>query len=215
MNLRVQKLIELNAIWNENTEKENSAFICMTQVNSSETVTTIKANFTITYPVSIALLNFTKDFRRFLTNHRNTIVELLPVSVSETSQKTRDDYTAEDCDGNYGETIVPLTDDLYQAVKRHEGKTKIEILHTSMERILEPLNAVFEARFTVSSRSRKWKCHPVDLLYYHNVSGSKNMSKVKHYQKFFLCVRCLLTWKVVSALKRGKHDSSQTRRRCT
>lgn len=95
------------------------------------------------YPVHLVLLYFTKDFRRFLVDHGHAKVGLFPYLVSKSVVETRDDDTAEDCDGKYKGTIIPLTDDLYQTAKGHGKDIKIELLYTAMERILEPSSTVF------------------------------------------------------------------------
>lgn len=154
-------------------------------------------------PVPIVVPNFTEDSRRFLANHGHTIVGLLPELISESSKKTIDNDTVENCDGKYGETIIPLTDNLYESAKRPGSEKKLVILHTAVERMLRPLSPVFEKRFTVSSRNRKEKFHLVVFLHCCDIPQSKGMSGVKHCQTFLPFIRGLSIWGDVFALKRG------------
>lgn len=99
----------------------------MTQVYSHKIATTLKANATVAYPIHPFLLTFTKDFQRFLIDYGHTIPGLLLVLVPETASETRDNYAAEDCDGNHKKTIIPFSDDLYRTAKRYGREMKIEI----------------------------------------------------------------------------------------
>lgn len=91
------KFIDLNSIRNENTD-ESFSFLGMLQVYSDKTVTNLKAAATVAYAAHIVLLNFIKDFQMFLINRGHTIVEKLPVSVSQSAEETTDDDTALDYD---------------------------------------------------------------------------------------------------------------------
>lgn len=57
---------------------------------------------------------------------------------------------------------------------------KRETLHTAMERNLGPMNAAFEKVFPMSSRNKKWKCHPVVISYCFDNPESNNMSGVNN-----------------------------------
>lgn len=147
-----------------------------------------RRNATVAYPVQIVPLNFTKDFQRFPISPRHAIVGLLLVWVSESPKKTRDNKTAEVCEGNYGETIIAFSNDLHQTAKRYGWEIKIEILHTATERILESLNTVFEESFMASSRNWKWMRHTLVISYCYIIQESREMSGLKHGQTFLPCV---------------------------
>lgn len=137
----------------------------MIQIHSDKTATTPKENATVVYSIQIVQIILTKDFQRFLINHGNTIVVLLPVLASASSEETRDDDTPENCDEKCEKTIIPHTDELHQDAKIYEKEIMIEILYTCVERICEPLSKVLEDGFTTSSKTKKWRCYPGVILY--------------------------------------------------
>lgn len=104
----------------------------MVQIYSDRTATTLKGNGTVAYPVYIVLMNFIKDFQKFIINHEHKIVDLLPISVSETSEEQEMMIQLKIVVENFGETTILLTDDIQQTTKRHEIEKKIEISHTAM-----------------------------------------------------------------------------------
>lgn len=122
----------------------------MLHVLLDKAVTALNANATEAYPAHTLLLHFTKHFRRLLIKHGYAIVDLLLVSLSESVEESRDDGAAVDCDGNFGQIIIPLTDDHYQTAKKYGREVKIEICSTAMDRALEPFSTVFVNIFTVS-----------------------------------------------------------------
>lgn len=71
---------------NKTLKESNPFFVALVQVYSDKPATTLKANATVAYPVNTVLLNFSKEFRRYLIDHGHTLVELLPVSTSEISK---------------------------------------------------------------------------------------------------------------------------------
>lgn len=60
----------------------------------------LDANATVSYLVQIVLLNFSKDFQRFLINYGHAIVDFGLVSVCDSSEKTKGDDKAATCNGN-------------------------------------------------------------------------------------------------------------------
>lgn len=73
-----------------------------------------------------------------------------------------------------------------------------------MNRILEPLRAVFDEGYMVSSRNREWKCHPVVISYSCNIPEGEDMFGVKNDGTFLARVQFLSTWDDVFAEKRMK-----------
>lgn len=62
----------------------------MVHAYTDKMATTLKAKATVSYPVQIVLLNFTKAFRRFLIDRRHTFVGILPVVSSSLTDKEYD-----------------------------------------------------------------------------------------------------------------------------
>lgn len=54
-----------------------------------KTVTTIK-NAIVAYSVHVVFQNFTKQFRRYLIDHRHSVVSFFPVSTLENSSNQED-----------------------------------------------------------------------------------------------------------------------------
>lgn len=92
----VEKSIDFNAICNENVENGNPLFVGVMQLCSDNTATPSKTDATVAYPVHIVLLNFTKEYRRFLIDHGHILVGLLPVFASECNKEENDSYTTDD-----------------------------------------------------------------------------------------------------------------------
>lgn len=132
---QVHKSIDLS-ICSENTAKKLSLFVGVIQTYSDKTVTILKANATVGYPVHIVLLNYAKDLQRFLVDHGQTMIGLLPVSVSHFAAKTRDKDIAEACDGKMWRDCHSTYPRPFSNWKGHGKEMKIKILHTSIQLFL-------------------------------------------------------------------------------
>lgn len=175
----------------------------MIQAHSDKTDTTLKKNSTATYPVHIVLPNFIKDFQRFLIHHRHTIVGLFPVLAFVFLEETRDDDKAEGCGGINGETIIPLTIDLYQTARGHgsyEDKN-ISFCHGPRSRAFQ--GSLWENNYsTIKKQIVEVPSSGCTVLL--NIPESKEMSGVKHGRTPLSFVRVLSTWDDVFAIKHGK-----------
>lgn len=110
--LRVQRTTDFDVTWNEDFGNDESSFVGMLQLYSDKTATTLKASATVAYPVHLVLLNFTAEYRRHLIDHGYTIVGLLPVSASESTEDTFKNSTEEENMTEGQKVIIPLPDGL-------------------------------------------------------------------------------------------------------
>lgn len=55
--------------------------------------------------------------------------------MSEFTEKSKDDDTAEDFNGKYGEPFIPFMDDLHQIAKKLRRDMELELLRTAMDRV--------------------------------------------------------------------------------
>lgn len=77
-------------LWKENVRERCPLFAEVVQVYTDEQAVSLKRNGTITFPVYLVLLNFSKTFRRFLIDHGHTSLALPPVATSERRAHAKD-----------------------------------------------------------------------------------------------------------------------------
>lgn len=190
----MEKSSDFNAIWNENIEFENPLFVGTIRVYSDKTATTLKENPTVAYLVQNMLMNWGKEYRRFLIGQGHTLVGILPVFASE---RIENRYINDATDVYYldeRERIILVNDKPHQTAERYCRDSKLEILYDALQRILEPLSKVIKCGFEVHSNDKLRKCHPFVVSYCCNLPESKNMIRMMHVCTLHPCVQCSSVW---------------------
>lgn len=87
------KIMWTYATWNETVENGNHLFDSLIQVFSEKAATTLKVTATVAYLVHMVLLDFTKEYHRFLIDYGHTLVGWLPVFASIWNEKENNNDT--------------------------------------------------------------------------------------------------------------------------
>lgn len=71
-----------DSVWDRSEDENKSCSVGVVQVYTDNTVTTLKANATVAYPVHVTHLYFTKEFCWYKIYYGDIIAGLLPVSTA-------------------------------------------------------------------------------------------------------------------------------------
>jgi len=172
---------------------------------------TLKSNAMVAYPVHVVLLNATPSFRRWLIDNGHTLVGFLPVEFLP--DDTYGDGDDEYCDADGDVSVVQLDDFITHTSNKTGRLLKLEMLHKSMKKILEPLRALLDRGFSVKDKSgHVWNCFPKMVSYCCDIPEAKDMSGVKHGTLGLApCIRCMSSaTDFESIISRPKRDISRT-----
>jgi len=145
----------------------------------------------VAYPVHIVLLNAKPWFRRWLIDNGHTLVGFLPVEFQGEDGGFDEDDDEVDRDGTGN--VVELDDFISHTSEQSGRILKLEMLHKSMERLMQPLLRLVQSGFEVQDNSRHvWNCFPLLSSYCCDIPEAKDMSCVKHGTKGPApCIRCM------------------------
>lgn len=120
----------------DNSTVNDPSFVRMVQLYTDKTVTSLKANAVVVYPVQVVSLNFTLEFCQFFIDHRLTFVKLLP--ISKTSIREEPVQLSQEL----SDTQIPAItmNDVFPRTTERSAKTvKSKLLHDFMQKIIQPL----------------------------------------------------------------------------
>lgn len=125
-------------VWNENLYDGAPSFVSVLQVYTDKVATILKANVTVTYSVSVILLNFNLNFRRYLIDHGQTMVTFLTAS---TTTEDENDYVNDRVrrQQSASPSEAPLKKLLQVTMERDEKISKLEGPHDATRKTLKPL----------------------------------------------------------------------------
>lgn len=196
--------IDSSALCTDSIRSAFSSFVGMLQIYTDRTAATLKWSVAVAYPVQVVLLNFLKDYCRYLIDHVYTFVGLL-LEFAAVSDHNRDCDEPNDAGSELAsDSVIPLADKLPQTSDKIRRSVKIAFLHWAMQKILFYLSACVENGVDVSVCEKAWKCHPVIISYCRDIPEEKDMSGVKHGTTAHSCVRCLASEEDILCLRLGR-----------
>lgn len=82
----------------------------------------------------------------------------------------------------------------------------MRVRHEAMHKILATLTLTSACVILVILSRARWKCYPTVFSYYCDTSEGKDVSRVKHRDTAFLCIRGLDKKQDIPNLRRGKRQ---------
>lgn len=144
----VSKSSEEGGFWNSGPSYPVACFVGMVQASSCETTTSQNANASVSYSVLLAILSFSKEWRRYLIAHHYIQVGLLPFSISK-SLSSREELGVGHKNVLLSSSITPLMDSIRAAYPKARKDAKLHIPQNAVQQILQPLRIFLHSGFTV------------------------------------------------------------------
>ena len=201
--------------WNEESPYTAKSCVGFLQIYTDKTVTTLKANALVAYPIHIVFANATVKFRRFLIDNGHTIVGFLPVEFRTFVDSWFDIDKMDVVDELevVNNTHVPVEDFVPHTSSSRGRVAKLETLHKVMLLIFKPLlNARLKGFEAFFGNVDRWNIFPILVSYCCDIPECKDMSAVKHGLSCQMpCVRCMIPSDQFSQLTTyPTRDMSQT-----
>lgn len=139
------------------------------------------------------------EYRGYLKDHRNTIVGLLSVPVSESIEDARENCTEDDIMAKRPMVLIRLTDRPQQRADTQERESKLHIQHFAVRVILADMSSVAVKEFILSAQWNLGNFHlilwgivvsyMIVKIYLAQSKDKSNISVQRVYQRRMTSVR--------------------------
>lgn len=177
---KIKCLSDRNVFWSKSNDSGGNSFIGLLQQYTSMSVTTLKANAIVVYPVPVAFLNFPKQFRRYLVDHVHSLVVLRSASLLEKAFEHKDAYKSINIGKLPNSFELLLCDERPVNANNDARSSKLRMLHEVMHNFLALLALTSGSRFLVTMPRTDWKRHSIVASSCCDTLEGKDMSNVNH-----------------------------------
>lgn len=178
-----------NVFQSDNNDSRGKSFVVMLQLYTNKTVTYLKANAIVAYPIHAVFQSFKKQFRRYPIDQEHALVGLLLISSLEHLSDREVAYESVNVEKLPNSSQVSLQDELPVSTLKDFMSSKLRVRHKPMHKCLAPPAIASACIFFVILSRTHWKCHPTAVSYCCDTSKVKDMSNVKHGGTAFPCIR--------------------------